>query len=53
LVTKYIHTEKLIIRNSVLSEKMTVAQLFKKFPTFYGTRTYNTVLATALHWTLH
>jgi hypothetical protein len=38
--------------NRVLLEKLEVAQLAKKFLTFYGMRMFITVFATARHWTL-
>jgi len=33
-------------------EKLIVAQLFKKFPALYGTRTFISVFKTAGHWSL-
>jgi hypothetical protein len=33
-------------------EKLTVAQLLKNFPTFYGTQRFITVFTRALHWFL-
>jgi hypothetical protein len=35
-----------------LLEKTPVAQLFKSFPTFYGTQKFITVSTRALHWSL-
>jgi hypothetical protein len=43
---------KLTPRSWVLLEKPPVAQLLKNFPIRYGTRTFITVLITALHWSL-
>jgi hypothetical protein len=37
---------------SRLFEKLTVAQLVKKFPTFYRTRKFITVFIAADYWTL-
>jgi len=39
-------------RCRVLLQNLTVAQLAKKFPTFYGTWTFITVFTTAFHWSL-
>jgi hypothetical protein len=39
-------------RSWVLLEKPVIAQLFKNFPAFYGTRRFNTVFTRALHWSL-
>jgi len=36
----------------VLLEKLTVPQLVKKFPTFYGTRRFITTFTTARQWSL-
>jgi len=36
----------------VLFEKLTVTQLVRKFPTFYGTRMFITVFRRAHHWSL-
>jgi hypothetical protein len=36
----------------VLSEKLTVSQLVKKFSAFYGTRRFITALTTARHLSL-
>jgi hypothetical protein len=33
-------------------EKLTVTQLVKKFPTFYGTQMFITVSTRAYHWSL-
>jgi hypothetical protein len=38
--------------NKVLVDKLTVTQLVKKFPAFYGTRRFITVFTTARHWSL-
>jgi hypothetical protein len=35
-----------------LFEKPPVVQLFKKFPAFYGTRSFITVFTRFLHWSL-
>jgi len=35
-----------------LVEKLTVTQLVKKFPTFYGSQRFITVFTRACHWTL-
>jgi len=35
-----------------LPEKLIVAQPVKKFPSFYGTRKFITVLTSIRHWTL-
>jgi len=45
-------TNYLIPRNRLLLQKLTVTQLVKKFPEFYGTRRFITVLTTAHHWSL-
>jgi hypothetical protein len=39
-------------RSSALLEKPPVAQIFKNFPTYYGTRSFITVFTSALHWSL-
>jgi hypothetical protein len=39
-------------RSEVLLDKLTVAQLVKKFSTIYGTRRLNTVFTTACHSSL-
>jgi len=36
----------------ILYEKLTVAQLVKKFPAFYGSRRFITMFKRASHWTL-
>jgi hypothetical protein len=36
----------------VLLKKLTVTQLVKKFPAFYGTRRFITMFTTARHWSL-
>jgi hypothetical protein len=36
----------------LLCGKLRVAQLVKKFPNFYGTRSFITVFTRACHWTL-
>jgi len=38
--------------NKVLLEKLTVSQLVKKFPAFYGTRRFNTASTSARHLSL-
>jgi len=38
--------------NTVFLEKLTVSQLVKKFPAFYGTRRFITAFATARHLSL-
>jgi hypothetical protein len=38
--------------SGVLLEKPPVAQLFRNFPTFYGTTRFITVFTRALHWSL-
>jgi hypothetical protein len=38
--------------SKVLFEKLTVTQLVKKFPAFYGTQGFITVFTTARHWSL-
>jgi hypothetical protein len=37
---------------SILLAKLTVTQLFEKFPIFYGTLRFITVFTTACHWSL-
>jgi hypothetical protein len=36
----------------VLPDKLSVTQLVKKFPAFYGTQRFIKVFTTALHWSL-
>jgi hypothetical protein len=43
-INKYIHGATLLL------EKLTVTQLVKKFPTFYGTGRFITVFTRARHW---
>jgi hypothetical protein len=43
---------KLTPRRRVLLDKLIVAQLAKKFPFFYGARTFNTVSTETGHWTI-
>jgi hypothetical protein len=38
--------------NWALLEEPPIVQLLKNFPTFYGTRRFNTVFRRALHWSL-
>jgi hypothetical protein len=44
--------KKTSVSSRVLLEKLTVTQLFKKFPTFYGTRRFITMFTTAHYWSL-
>jgi hypothetical protein len=37
---------------STVLEKLTVPQLVKKFPAFYGTQRFITVFTTTCHWSL-
>jgi hypothetical protein len=39
-------------RSKVLLEKLAVAQLVKKSPAFYGTRTFITVFTRVHHWSV-
>jgi hypothetical protein len=41
-----------IPRSRVLLEKLAIAQMDEKFPAFYGTRRFITVLTRNCHWTL-
>jgi hypothetical protein len=50
--TDYTASYTLTPRSSALLGKPPVAQLLKKFPTFYGTRRFTTVFTRALHWSL-
>ena len=43
----YLHTYLLTIWSRVLLEKLTVSQLIKKFPAFYGTRRFITTFTSA------
>jgi len=45
-------TSKLTSCNRALLEKLTVTQLAKKVPAFYGNRRLITVFTRARHWTL-
>ena len=45
----YLLTYLLTPCSTVLLEKLTVSQLFKKFPTFYGTRMFITAFTSARH----
>jgi hypothetical protein len=40
------------LHRTLLLEKLTVAQLLKKLPAFYGTRRFIAVFTTACHWLL-
>jgi hypothetical protein len=40
-------------RSWALLEKLSIVQLLKNFPTFYGTRRFITVFTRALHWSLY
>jgi hypothetical protein len=39
-------------RSWTLLEKLSIVQLFKNFPAFYGTRSFITVFTRTLHWSL-
>jgi hypothetical protein len=53
LLLKTVHTNgQLTPWNRVLLEKLSVAQLLKNFPTFYGTQMFVTVFTRALHWSV-
>jgi hypothetical protein len=49
---KGIHAQSRSPRSRVLLEKLTVTQLVKKFPAFYGTRRFITVFTRSSHWSL-
>jgi hypothetical protein len=52
LVINYTQNTWLIPQSRVILEKLTVAQLIKKFPTFYGIQRFITVFTRARHWSL-
>jgi hypothetical protein len=46
-------TDRPIKWNSILLEKLTVAQLVKESPAIYGTRSFSTVFTRSRHWFLY
>jgi hypothetical protein len=51
-IHKHTPWREVTLWNRVLLEKLTVTQLLKKLPTFYGTREFITVFTRNCHWTL-